>query len=140
MVSAALLGLTRDQREGGMAEAEWLECSDPDVMLESLRGQIGDRRVDILRCLFGELFRPITFDPTWRTPAVLHLAQSIYDDQAFDQLPILADALEEAGCASRELLDHCRSPGPHVRGWWVVDLALGKGWTDCPLQGRPSLP
>jgi len=61
------------------------------------------------------------------TPAVLHLAQAIYDDRAFDQLPILADALQEAGCTSREVLDHCRSPGPHVRGCWVVDLILGKG-------------
>jgi hypothetical protein len=72
-------------------------------------------------------FRSVSPDPAWRTPAVLHLAQFIYEDRAFDQLPIPADALEEAGCTSQQLLDHCRSPGPHVRGCWAVDLVLGKG-------------
>jgi hypothetical protein len=81
----------------------------------------------LLRDILGNPFRPVALDPAWRTPAVLHLARAIYDDRAFDQLPVLADALEEAGCASREVLDHCRSPGPHVRGCWVVDLVLGKG-------------
>jgi hypothetical protein len=84
-------------------------------------------QTNLLRCVVGNIFRPVPLDPAWRTPAVLHLAQSIYDDRAFDQLPILADALEEAGCSSREVLDHCRGPGPHVRGCWVVDLVLGKG-------------
>jgi hypothetical protein len=54
------------------------------------------------------------------------LAQSIYDSRSFEQLPILADSLEEAGCAEMSVLDHCRGPGPHVRGCWVVDLLLGK--------------
>jgi hypothetical protein len=81
----------------------------------------------LVREVFGNPFRPVSLDPAWRTPAVLQLAQALYDDRAFDQLPILADALEEAGCSSREVLDHCRSPGPHVRGCWVVDLVLGKG-------------
>ena len=82
---------------------------------------------NVLREVIGPtFFRPVSLDPAWRTPAVLQLAQSIYDDRAFDQLPILADALEEAGCTSREVLDHCRSPGPHVRGCWVVDLVLDK--------------
>jgi hypothetical protein len=83
-------------------------------------------QADLLRCVVGNPFRPVPFDPSWRTPAVLHLAQAIYDDRAFDQLPILADALEEAGCTNGEVLDHCRGPGPHVRGCWVVDLLLGK--------------
>ena len=60
------------------------------------------------------------------TPTVVQLAQSIYDDRAFDRLPILADALEEAGCTDAAILDHCRGPGPHVRGCWAVDLLLGK--------------
>jgi len=83
--------------------------------------------VRLLRDIRNNPFRPVSLGPAWRTPAVLHLAQAIYDDRAFDQLPILADALQEAGCTSREVLDHCRSPGPHVRGCWVVDLILGKG-------------
>ena len=54
------------------------------------------------------------------------MAQSIYDDRAFDRLPILADALEDAGCDKADILNHCRQPGEHVRGCWVVDLVLGK--------------
>jgi hypothetical protein len=57
---------------------------------------------------------------------VLHLATAIYEESAFDRLPILADALEEAGCTDVELLGHLRGPGPHVRGCWVVDLITGK--------------
>ena len=54
------------------------------------------------------------------------MAQSIYDARAFDRLPLLADALEDAGCADADILSHCRTPGEHVRGCWVVDLLLGK--------------
>ena len=54
------------------------------------------------------------------------LARRVYDERAFHDLPILADALEDAGCADAALLEHCRGPAPHVRGCWVVDLILGK--------------
>ena len=63
---------------------------------------------------------------SWNGGTVLKLAQCIYDERAFDRLPILADALEEAGCTEQAILDHCRGPGPHVRGCWVIDLILGK--------------
>jgi hypothetical protein len=62
----------------------------------------------------------------WNGGTVGDLARAIEKEQAFDRLPILADALEDAGCADAALLDHCRGPGPHVRGCWVVDLILGK--------------
>jgi hypothetical protein len=52
------------------------------------------------------------------------LARGIRQEEAFDRLPILADALQEAGCDDAVVLDHCRGPGPHVRGCWVVDLLL----------------
>ena len=55
------------------------------------------------------------------------LAASVYEEQAFDRLPILADALEEAGCDDAELLAHLRGPGPHARGCWPLDTLLGKG-------------
>ncbi len=64
--------------------------------------------------------------PDSLTPAVRQLAQAIYADRAFADLPVLADALEEAGCADDVILAHCRGPGPHARGCWVVDLVLGK--------------
>jgi hypothetical protein len=80
----------------------------------------------LLRCIVGNPFRPVSLDPNWRTTTVLALAQGIYDERAFDRLPILADALQDAGCDNKEMLAHCRGEGPHARGCWVVDLVLGK--------------
>jgi hypothetical protein len=80
----------------------------------------------LVRCIFGNPFRPVTLNPAWQTSNVTALAQSIYDERAFDRLPILADALEDAGCDNADILNHCRQPGEHVRGCWVVDLLLGK--------------
>jgi hypothetical protein len=80
----------------------------------------------LLRCVFGNPFRPATLDPAWLTSDVLLLARGIYEEKAFDRMPILADALQDAGCDSEEVLTHCRGPGPHARGCWVVDLVLGK--------------
>ena len=57
----------------------------------------------------------------------LSLAQQMYELRDFGAMPILADALQDAGCTSADILDHCRGPGPHVRGCWVVDCVLGKG-------------
>jgi hypothetical protein len=74
----------------------------------------------------GNPFRPPAFDPGWRTAAVVAIAEGVYEERAFDRLPILADALQDAGCDSDDILDHCRGPGPHVRGCWAVDLVLGK--------------
>lgn len=79
-----------------------------------------------LRDLFGNPFRPVSFSPAWRTEAVVALARGIYEERAFDRLPVLADALEDAGCDDARVLDHCRDAGPHHRGCWVVDLVLGK--------------
>jgi hypothetical protein len=80
----------------------------------------------LLRDTAGNPFRPVSADPTGLTAAAVGLAQTIYADRAFDRLPILADALEEAGCDNADVLAHCRGGGPHVRGCWVVDLVLGK--------------
>jgi hypothetical protein len=70
---------------------------------------------------------PVRIDPAWLTwngGAVRNLARAIHEERAFDRLPILADALEEAGCDSEDVLDHCRETGMHVRGCWVVELLL----------------
>ena len=80
----------------------------------------------VLHDIFGNPFRSVTFDPRWRTSDVLGLARAIYDDKAFDRMPILADALMDAGCVDEQVLGHCRGDGPHVRGCWVVDLVLQK--------------
>jgi hypothetical protein len=81
----------------------------------------------LLREIFGNPFRPITLDPDWQTSTVTSLGAAIYLEEAFDLLPILGDALEDSGCNNREVLDHCRSGGEHVRGCWAVDLVLGNG-------------
>jgi hypothetical protein len=88
-----------------------------------------ERGSKTLHELIGNPFRTITVDRSWLTwhdATVRKLAQGIYADRDFDHLPILADALEDAGCDNADILAHCRGPGPHVRGCWVVDLILGK--------------
>jgi hypothetical protein len=82
-----------------------------------------------LRDLIGNPFCPLTVDPTWlawNNGAIPMLARTIYDDRAFDRLPLLADGLVAAGCTNEDILAHGRSGGEHVRGCWVVDLVLGK--------------
>jgi hypothetical protein len=83
-------------------------------------------QADLLREIAGNPFRQFVVDPRWLTTTAVGLARSIYEERAFDRLPILADALEDAGCDGPELLSHCRGDGPHVRGCWAVDLMLGK--------------
>jgi hypothetical protein len=91
-------------------------------------------QTDLLRCIFGPLpVHPVTFDPTWRIPAVLALAQAAYDNRILsastldpERLAVLADALEESGCTDADILGHLRGPGPHVRGCFALDALLDK--------------
>jgi hypothetical protein len=78
-----------------------------------------------LHDIFGNPFRAVTLDPNGLTPTVVALAQ-MYESRDFSAMPILADALQDAGCEDAAILGHCRGPGPHVRGCWAVDLVLGK--------------
>ena len=80
----------------------------------------------LIRDIFGNPFRIVTLDPAWVTPEVVILARTIYDERGFDRMPEFADALEESGCSDDCIMNHCRGPGPHVRGCWVIDLVLGK--------------
>ena len=87
----------------------------------------------LVRDILCNPFRPVSFDPAWRTANVVALARTVYEERElpsgqFDRarLAVLADALLDAGCDSADILDHCRSEGPHVRGCWVLDLILGK--------------
>lgn len=81
---------------------------------------------ELLRDIVGNPFRLTHAIPVPVTPAVRSLASIIYSSRAFERMPELADSLEQAGCTDADLLAHCRGPGPHVRGCWVVDLILGK--------------
>jgi hypothetical protein len=90
--------------------------------------RVAEERVqtEILRDIFGNPFSPVAIDPSWLTSDVVALATGIYDQRAFDRMPILADALQDAGCDNEEVLNHCRGPGLHVRGCWAIDLLLRK--------------
>jgi hypothetical protein len=79
-----------------------------------------------LRDILGNPFRTVAIHDSLRNPTVVALAQAIYSERAFERLPILADALEDAGCTDAEILNHCRGGGIHVRGCWAVDLLLDK--------------
>jgi hypothetical protein len=83
--------------------------------------------VPLVRCVFGSPFRPVAFDPAWRTDTAQALARQMYDSREFGALPILADALQDAGCENEHVLTHCRDATQvHVRGCWVCDAVLGR--------------
>jgi hypothetical protein len=81
----------------------------------------------LLRDIFGNPFRPVAFDPRWRSDTAVSLARVMYESRDFTAMPILADALQDAGCEDEPVLTHGRDPhGVHVRGCWVVDRVLGE--------------
>jgi hypothetical protein len=109
---ASLRSAVQESRFVGVRDLEDWKTQDPT-------------QAKLLREVFGNPFRPVNFRRTWRTPTATALATAIYDARAFERLPILADALEDAGCDEAALLEHCRSGGEHVRGCWALDLVLG---------------
>ena len=119
---------------GYVAESAMFALADlPDKSRTTInRLRRGERTVQahLVRDIFDDPFRPSPPLPpvvlAWNDDTVRRIADGIYDDRAFDRLPLLADALEEAGCGNADILAHCRLPGEHVRGCWVVDLLLGK--------------
>ncbi len=135
---AAGLAIDQGGETNQLAMAAWdtvALCSEPDdpfnIGSDSANeaNAVQDGRLaqcHLLRCIFGNPFHPINFDLAWRTSKVVALAQQIYDKRAFDRLPALAEALENAGCDNADILGHFRPPGPHVKGCWVVDLILEK--------------
>jgi hypothetical protein len=104
----------------------------PKFVAESRREEVHHlerlQQARMLRCTFGNPFHLVTLDRAWLSDnaAIPKLARTIYDNRAFDRLPLLADALMAAGCTNEDILSHCRSGEEHVRGCWVVDLVLGK--------------
>ena len=106
---------------------EWArEVASPGRGILPCSGISSVDAVALLRDIFGNPFRPVAINPRWLTSNVVNLANAIYSERAFDRLPILSDALMDAGCNDDEILNHCRSEGPHVRGCWVVDLLTGR--------------
>jgi hypothetical protein len=89
----------------------------------------------LLRCIAGNPFAPVVIAPTvleWRDGLLVQTAWQMYDKRRFEDLPIFADALEDAGCTDDDVLSHCREPGPHARGCHVIDAILGHD------DGEPS--
>jgi hypothetical protein len=122
--AAALASATRNTTVTFISAAHALPMRDLKQLQNEFR-----RQSDLIRDILGNPFRPMVVKPAWLSwnhGTVPAIARHIYDDRAFHDLPILADALEDAGCTNADLLDHCRGPCPHVRGCWAVDLLLGK--------------
>ncbi len=115
---------------GKEGEARWAE---DDAVRQTAQAEEERIQAELLRDIFGNPFRAGTIDPSWLTPTVPSLAWAVYEGRDLplgcldpSRLAVLADALEEAGCTDAALLSHLRSPGPHVRGCWALDLILGK--------------
>jgi hypothetical protein len=111
--SAAIGDSVRQHLSAGDRDPKW--CDLLQAMCKILR--------DIWRNPFRELPALRKF---WRTDTAVSLAGQMYESSDFSAMPILADALQDAGCEVAEVLGHCRGPGPHVRGCWCVDLLLNK--------------
>jgi hypothetical protein len=110
-------GLTDDAMEGLTAAIEDAR------RFSGKEGKLAE--CGLIRCIFP--LRQAAFDPSWLTSTAVALARGIYEERAFDRMPVLADALEDAGCGDADILGHCRGGGPHARGCWVTDGLLGKG-------------
>ena len=137
--AAALLAIDRRGRYGN-AEVVPSAVSNVSRAVAGLSGaetasgpwwdaQLAESRAqsDLFRCVMGNPFRPVAFSPEWRTPTAVAIARGMYESRDFSAMPILADALEEAGCPEPTVLGHCRDPkGLHARGCWVVDLVLDR--------------
>jgi hypothetical protein len=81
----------------------------------------------LLQCIAGNVFRPVSLAPAvlaMQGGVVVRMATAIYNDRRWEDMPLLGDALEEAGCDDQTVLDHCRGSGPHARGCFVVDAIL----------------
>jgi hypothetical protein len=125
---------------GGWSSEAWAACHIVEEVASAQMSRVIDAvgpaervgrwtrhtRMVLFRDIFGNPFRPVPFALSWRTDTALTLARTMYESRDFSAMPILGDALQDAGCDSDDILNHCRGPGPHVRGCWVVDLVLGK--------------
>lgn len=115
---------------------QWIEQQEEATRERAERQQERTEKTErraqctLIRDLFGNPFRPATIEPSyleWNDGCLVKMARAIYDERKYQDMTILADALEEAGCGNTDLLNHCRQPGEHARGCWALDLLLGLG-------------
>jgi len=112
-----IAGQTAGQTAGPSRDEAWWAGHDAECRVLA----------DLFRCVMGNPFRPVAFAAEWRTPTAVAIARGMYESRDFSAMPVLADALEEAGCPEPTVLGHCRDPkGLHARGCWVVDLVLDR--------------
>jgi hypothetical protein len=109
-------------------EENWRTYAGLKWAYDPEREQLAESRAqaEMLRDIIGNPFQSVAFFPSWRTDTALSLARQMYESRDFGAMPILADALQDAGCVNSAILDHCRGPGLHVRGCWVVDAVHDK--------------
>ncbi|HYT93765.1 MAG TPA: hypothetical protein VEL76_33910 [Gemmataceae bacterium] len=118
-----------------VAHCAALTVSDAAPSASRTRAREAERaaQLELIRCVFGNPFRPVSVVRSWKTRDKVTLARAAYEERTLPartldpaRLAALADALEQARCTDADLLGHLRGPGPHIRGCWVVDLVLGK--------------
>jgi hypothetical protein len=112
--------------------AQWLGRCGAGYAITDWQAELATRtrwQVGLVHEVIGNPFRPRVLEPVclnWGNGLVRHLAEGIYEEKAFERMGVLGDALEDAGCRDDVILDHCRGGGEHVRGYWVLDLILGR--------------
>jgi hypothetical protein len=122
-LQAALRAATYTARAAGQRAAPSEHVQD----VTCHNAKVAERRAQasMLRHIMGNPFRPVAVSLSWLTwnqGTVPRLGRAIYETRRFEDLPVLADALEEAGCDHQEVLAHCREGGEHLRGCWVLEL------------------
>jgi len=131
----ALHSVTRGDAQGALHAASEARYAAENPHAEALA------QAALVREVFGNPYRLAPPEPAWldwNGGTVVILARGIYEDRAFDRMPILADALEEAGCTNTDILEHCRGAHEHVRGCWVLDLLLGNHFAARPDEGTTT--
>jgi hypothetical protein len=126
---ACATSLRVDASEAAQAVVNYVQGLGPDIWAAEDLAEEKRLQCAALHELFGNPFCPLSVDYlwlAWNDRIVPKLAQAIYQERAFESMPLLADALEEAGCPHGSLLGHCRQPNSHMRGCWALDLILGK--------------
>ncbi len=115
--------------------AHWIEMQEDSLHERHVRldeqAAKAERRAQaaLVRDLFGNPYHPAAIEPAcldWNEACIVKMARIIYDERKYQDMAILADALEEAGCDNSEVVNHCRQPGEHARGCWLLDLLLGR--------------
>jgi hypothetical protein len=122
---------TANRKEGAVwwaAMMAWAATGENSRIVAWDAVRSGDRKLQLqlLHCLFGSPLFAVSFERSWRTSPVVAIARAVDADADFTLLPILGDALEDAGCTNADILGHCRSATFHARGCWIVDWVLDR--------------